>query len=263
MEMLLDQIPLDKVSISMTINAPASVLLAMVIAVARKQGVAENALRGTVQNDILKEYIARGTYIFPPAPSMRLITDLFRCARPTCPTGTRSASPAITSGRPAARRAGDRLHAGERHRVRQGGHRAGQQVDDFGPQLAFFFNAHNNFIEEVAKFRAAAHLGEDHARAVRRAGPEELAAALPHPDRGLHADRAAAGEQRRARVTLQALAAVLGGTQSLHTNSRDEALALPSQGAVEVALRTQQVIAYESGVADTVDPLAAPTTSSR
>ena len=257
MEMLLDQIPLDKVSISMTINAPASILLAMVIAVARKQGVAENALRGTVQNDILKEYVARGTYIFPPAPSMRLITDLFRYCAANVPhwnTISISGYHIREAGSTAAQEIAFTLANGIEYV--KAAIEAGQQVDDFGPQLAFFFNAHNNFIEEVAKFRAARRIW---AKIMR----ERFAAQDPkswqlrfHTQTAGSTLTAQQPENNVVRVTLQALAAVLGGTQSLHTNSRDEALALPSQGAVEVALRTQQVIAYESGVADTVDPLA-------
>ncbi len=257
METLLDQIPLDKVSISMTINAPASVLLAMVIAVARKQGVAEGALRGTVQNDILKEYVARGTYIFPPAPSMRLITDLFRYCAANVPhwnTISISGYHIREAGSTAAQEIAFTLANGIEYV--KAAIEAGQQVDDFGPQLAFFFNAHNNFIEEVAKFRAARRIW---AKIMR----ERFAAQDPkswqlrfHTQTAGSTLTAQQPENNVVRVTLQALAAVLGGTQSLHTNSRDEALALPSQGAVEVALRTQQIIAYESGVADTVDPLA-------
>ena len=201
METLLDGIPLDKVSISMTINAPAAILLAMVIAVARKQGVDPKGLRGTVQNDILKEYIARGTYIFPPAPSMRLITDLFRyCAAevPNWNTISISGYHIREAGSTAVQEVAFTLANGIEYV--KAAIAAGLAVDDFGPQLAFFFNAHNNFLEEVAKFRAARrHVGGDHARAVRRAGSQELAAALPHPDRRLDADRAAAGKQRRAR----------------------------------------------------------------
>ncbi len=257
METLLDGIPLDKVSISMTINAPASLLLAMVIAVARKHGVALNALRGTVQNDILKEYIARGTYIFPPEPSMRLITDLFRyCATevPCWNTISISGYHIREAGSTAVQEVAFTLaNAIEYVKAAIA---AGLAVDDFAPQLAFFFNAHNNFLEEVAKFRAARRLW---ARIMR----ERFGAQNPkswqlrfHTQTGGSTLTAQQPENNIARVTLQALAAVLGGTQSLHTNSKDEALALPSESAVEVALRTQQIIAHESGVADTVDPLA-------
>ncbi len=257
METLLDQIPLDKVSISMTINAPASILLAMVIAVARKQGVAEAALRGTVQNDILKDYIARGTYIFPPAPSMRLITDLFAY----CGTHVPHWNTISISGyhiREAGATAAQEIAFTLANAIEyvKAALEAGLQVDDFGPQLAFFFNAHNNFLEEVAKFRAARRIWA-HIMRERFAAQDPKSWQLRfHTQTAGSTLTAQQPENNVVRVTLQALAAVLGGTQSLHTNSRDEALALPSEGAVEVALRTQQVIAYESGVADTVDPLA-------
>lgn len=257
METLLDQIPLDKVSISMTINAPASILLAMVIAVARKQGVAEQALRGTVQNDILKEYIARGTYIFPPAPSMRLITDLFRyCAThvPHWNTISISGYHIREAGSTAAQEIAFTL-ANAIEYVKAA-IEAGLKVDDFGPQLAFFFNSHNNFLEEVAKFRAARRLWAQIMRERFSAQDPKSWQLRFHTQTAGSTLTAQQPENNVVRVTMQALAAVLGGTQSLHTNSRDEALALPSQGAVEVALRTQQIIAYESGVADTIDPLA-------
>jgi len=257
MEALLDGIPLDKVSISMTINAPASILLAMVIAVARKQGVDPKILRGTVQNDILKEYVARGTYIFPPAPSMRLITDLFRyCAAevPRWNTISISGYHIREAGSTAVQEVAFTL-ANAIEYV-QAAIDAGLAVDDFAPRLAFFFNAHNNLLEEVAKFRAARRLW---ARVMR----ERFGAQNPksmqlrfHTQTAGSTLTAQQPENNVVRVTLQALAAVLGGTQSLHTNSKDEALALPSEAAVEVALRTQQIIAYESGVADTADPLA-------
>ncbi len=257
METLFDSIPLDKVSISMTINAPAAILLAMVIAVAKKQGVDPKALRGTVQNDILKEYIARGTYIFPPAPSMRLITDLFRyCATevPNWNTISISGYHIREAGSTAVQEVAFTL-ANAIEYVKAA-IEAGLAVDDFAPQLAFFFNSHNNFLEEIAKFRAARRLW---ARIMR----ERFGARDPkswqlrfHTQTAGSTLTAQQPENNVVRVTLQALAAVLGGTQSLHTNSRDEALALPSEAAVQVALRTQQIIAYESGVADTVDPLA-------
>ncbi|MCX6030903.1 MAG: methylmalonyl-CoA mutase family protein [Chloroflexi bacterium] len=257
METLLDHISLDKVSISMTINAPAAILLAMVIAVARKHGVDPKGLRGTVQNDILKEYIARGTYIFPPEPSMWLITDLFRyCATeaPNWNTISISGYHLREAGSTAVQEVAFTLANGIEY-VRAAID-AGLAVDDFGPQLAFFFNAHNNFFEEVAKFRAARRLWAQIMR-------ERFGAADPkswqlrfHTQTAGSTLTASQPDNNIVRVTMQALAAVLGGTQSLHTNSRDEALALPSEGAVEVALRTQQIIAYESGVADTVDPLA-------
>ncbi len=257
METLLDGIPLDQVSISMTINAPAAILLAMVIAVAGKQGVDRKCLRGTVQNDILKEYIARGTYIFPPAPSMRLVTDLFRyCAAevPHWNTISISGYHIREAGSTAVQEVAFTL-ANAIEYVRAA-IEAGLPVDEFAPQVAFFFNAHNNFFEEVAKFRAARRLW---ARIMReRFGAQDPRswAMRFHTQTGGSTLTAQQPENNIVRVTLQGLAAVLGGTQSLHTNSRDEALALPSEAAVEVALRTQQIIAHESGVADTVDPLA-------
>jgi len=257
MARLFEGIPLDQVSTSMTINAPAAILLAMYIAVGKQQGVEPSKLRGTVQNDILKEYIARGTYIFPPKPSMRLITDLFAyCARevPHWNTISISGYHIREAGSTAVQEVAFTLANGIAY-VRAAID-AGLAVDDFAPQLSFFFNAHNNFLEEVAKFRAARRLW---ARIMR----ERFAAQNPkswmlkfHTQTGGSTLTAQQPANNIVRVTLQALAAVLGGTQSLHTNSMDEALALPTQEAVEIALRTQQIIAYESGVADTIDPLA-------
>ncbi len=257
MEILLDGIPLDKVSVSMTINAPASILLAMVIGVARKQGVSQEQLRGTVQNDILKEYIARGTYIYPPQPSMRLITDLFRyCGEhvPKWNTISISGYHIREAGSTAVQEVAFTLADGMAYvRAAQ---EAGLDIDVFAQQLSFFFNAHNNFLEEIAKFRAARRLW---ARIMR----ERFGAKNPrswslrfHTQTGGSTLTAQQVENNIARVTVQALSAVLGGTQSLHTNSMDEALSLPTENAVQVALRTQQMLAYESGVADTVDPLA-------
>jgi methylmalonyl-CoA mutase N-terminal domain/subunit len=257
MEMLLDGIPLDKVSISMTINAPAAILLAMVIAVAKKQGVDPKGLRGTVQNDILKEYIARGTYIFPPAPSMRLITDLFRyCATavPNWNTISISGYHIREAGSTAAQEVAFTL--ADAIEYVKAAIEAGLAVDDFGPQLAFFFNSHNNFLEEIAKFRAARRLWAKIMRERFGAKDPKSWQLRFHTQTAGSTLTAQQPENNVVRVALQALAAVLGGTQSLHTNSRDEALALPSEAAVQVALRTQQIIAYESGVADTVDPLA-------
>ena len=257
MERLFEGIPLDKVSTSMTINAPAAILLAMYIAVGKKQGVEPSKLRGTVQNDILKEYIARGTYIFPPKPSMRLITDLFAyCARevPHWNTISISGYHIREAGSTAVQEVAFTLANGIAYV--QAALDAGLAVDDFAPQLSFFFNAHNNFLEEVAKFRAARRLW---ARIMReRFGAQDPRSwALKfHTQTGGSTLTAQQPENNVVRVTLQALAAVLGGTQSLHTNSMDEALALPTEAAVQVALRTQQIIAYESGVADTIDPLA-------
>ncbi len=257
MQTLFQEIPLDKVSTSMTINAPAGILLAMYIAVARRQGVEPKQLRGTIQNDILKEYIARGTYIFPPKPSMRLITDIFRYCETEVPhwntisiSGYHIREAGSTAVQEIAFTLADAIA------YVQAAIDAGLEVDKFAPQLAFFFNAHNNFLEEVAKFRAARRLW---ARIMR----ERFGAKNPaswtlrfHTQTGGSTLTAQQPENNVVRVTLQALAAVLGGTQSLHTNSMDEALWLPTEKAVRVALRTQQVIAYESGAADTVDPLA-------
>lgn len=256
METLLAGIPLDKVSISMTINAPAAILLAMVIAVGKQQGVPNNQLRGTIQNDILKEYIARGTYIFPPAPSMRLITDIFRyCAAevPKWNTISISGYHMREAGSTAVQEVAFTLANGIEY-VQQALD-AGLNVDSFARQLSFFFNAHNNFLEEVAKFRAARRLW---ARTMReRFGAKEDGSCKLrfHTQTGGSTLTAQQPENNIVRVALQAMAAVLGGTQSLHTNGMDEALALPTEKAVEIALRTQQIIANESGVADTVDPL--------
>jgi methylmalonyl-CoA mutase N-terminal domain/subunit len=257
MEMLLDGIPLDKVSISMTINAPAAILLAMVIAVAKKQGVEPAKLRGTVQNDILKEYIARGTYIFPPAPSMRLITDLFRYCKDHVPhwnTISISGYHIREAGSTAVQEVA--FTFANAIAYVQAALDAGLGVDEFAGQISFFFNAHNHLFEEVAKYRAArrlwAHLMRDRFGA---RDPRSWQLRF-HTQTAGSTLTAQQPENNVVRVTLQALAAVLGGTQSLHTNSRDEALALPTEDAVQVALRTQQIIAYESGVADTIDPLA-------
>jgi methylmalonyl-CoA mutase, N-terminal domain len=257
MELLFSGIPLDKVSTSMTINAPAAVLLAMYVAVAEKQGVSPKALEGTIQNDILKEYVARGTYIFPPAPSMRLITDVFAyCARevPNWNTISISGYHIREAGSTASQEVAFTLADGIAYV--EAAVKAGLGVDDFGPRLSFFFNAHNDLFEEAAKFRAARRLW---ARIMRdRFGaknPKSLMLRF-HTQTGGSTLTAQQSDNNVARVTLQALAAVLGGTQSLHTNSRDEALALPTEASVRIALRTQQVIAYESGAAETVDPLA-------
>ncbi len=257
METLFKDIPLDKVSTSMTINAPAAVLLAFYIAVAKKQGVPINKLRGTIQNDILKEYVARGTYIFPPEPSMRLITDVFKFCKDEVPrwnTISISGYHIREAGSTAVQEVAFTLANGIAYI--QAAIDAGLEVDDFADQLSFFFNAHNNFLEEVAKFRAARRL---YARIMK----ERFHAKSDKPCRlRFHTQTAGSTltaqqpENNVVRVTLQALAAVLGGTQSLHTNSMDEALWLPTEKSVRVALRTQQIIANESGVADTVDPLA-------
>ena len=257
MRVLLDGIPLEQVSISMTINAPAAILLAMVIAVAKEQGVPLDRLRGTVQNDILKEYIARGTYIFPPRPSMRLITDIFAyCARevPRWNTISVSGYHIREAGSTAPQEIAFTLADGIAYV--EAAIAAGLDVDAFASQISFFFNAHNNFMEEVAKFRAARRLW---ARIMR----ERFGAQDPrswrlrfHTQTGGSTLTAQQPQNNIVRVALQALAAVMGGTQSLHTNGYDEALALPTEDAARLALRTQQVIAYESGVPDTIDPLA-------
>lgn len=257
METLLDQIPLDKVSISMTINAPAAILLAMVIAVAKKQRIPVSELRGTVQNDILKEYTARGTYIFPPAPSMRLITDLFAyCGQevPKWNTISISGYHIREAGSTAVQEVAFTLADGIDYV--KAALAAGLDVDEFAGQLSFFFNAHNNFLEEVAKFRAARRLWASIMRERFGAKDPKSWQLRFHTQTGGSTLTAQQPDANIIRVTMQALAAVLGGTQSLHTNSKDEALALPTQHAVEIALRTQQVIAYESGVADSPDPLA-------
>ncbi len=250
-------IPLDTVSTSMTINAPAAILLAMYIAVGKRQGVDPAKLRGTVQNDILKEYIARGTYIFPPAPSMRLITDIFAyCGThmPNWNTISVSGYHIREAGSTAAQEIAFTLADGIAYV--EAAQRAGLAVDDFAPQLSFFFNGHNQFLEEVAKFRAARRLWAHIMRDRFGAKNEESFKLKFHTQTGGSTLTAQQPLNNVARVAIQALAAVLGGTQSLHTNSMDEALALPSQTAAQVALRTQQIIAYESGIADSVDPLA-------
>jgi len=257
MRRLLDGIPLDKVSISMTINAPAAVLLAMVIAVAKEQGLKPQRLRGTVQNDILKEYVARGAYIFPPRPSMRLVTDLFRyCADevPKWNTISISGYHIREAGSTAVQEVAFTLANAIAYV--EAAIRSGLDVDDFAPRLSFFFNAHSDFLEEIAKFRAARRLWS-------RLVQERFGAQNPrscmlrfHTQTAGSSLTAQQPEINVVRVTLQALAAVLGGTQSLHTNSRDEALWLPTEESVRIALRTQQIIAHESGVANIVDPLA-------
>lgn len=257
MATLFQAIPLGKVSTSMTINAPAAVLLAMYIAVAKRQGVDARQLRGTIQNDILKEYIARGTYIFPPIPSMRLITDIFRYCEAEVPhwnTISISGYHIREAGSTAAQEVAFTLANGIAYV--QAAIQAGLDVDGFASQLSFFFNAHNNFLEEVAKFRAARRMW---ARIMReRFGAKDPRSWMLrfHTQTAGSTLTAQQPENNVVRVALQALAAVMGGTQSLHTNSMDEALWLPTERAVRVALRTQQIIANESGVADSVDPLA-------
>jgi len=257
LDLLFQGIPLDRVSTSMTINAPAAILLAMYVAVGQRQNVEPGRLRGTTQNDILKEYVARGTYIFPPAPAMRLVTDAIGYCRqvatqwnPISISGYHMREAGCTAVQEVAFTFANALAYVEAALA------AGMQVDEFAPLLTFFFSAHNDLLEEVAKFRAA-----------RRLWPKLISQRFNARDpRSLrlrfHAQTAGSTltaqqpENNVVRVALQALAAVLGGTQSLHTNSMDEALGLPTERAARIALRTQQVIAYETGVADTVDPLA-------
>ncbi len=256
MAILLDGIPLHKVSISMTINAPAAILLAMVIAIGKRQGVPLNQLRGTIQNDILKEYIARGTYIFPPRPSMRLITDVFEfCGRevPRWNTISVSGYHIREAGSTAVQEIAFTLADGVTYV--QAAIDAGLDVDAFARQISFFFNAHNNFLEEIAKFRAARRLWANIMRYWFNAQDPRSWRLRFHTQTAGSTLTAQQPENNVTRVALQALAAVLGGTQSLHTNGRDEALSLPTEAAAQIALRTQQIIAYESGVADTVDPL--------
>ena len=257
MERLLDGIPLDRVSTSMTINSTAAILLAMVVVVAEKQGVPADKLRGTIQNDVLKEYIARGTYIYPPAASMRIITDIFAHAAAFVPKW----NPISISGyhlREAGATAAEELGLTMVDAVAyvEAAMKAGLDVDAFAGRLSFFFSCHNNFLEEIAKFRAARRLWA-------RLMKERFKAKSPrsmmlrfHTQTSGVTLTAQQPENNVVRVAYQAMAAALGGTQSLHTNSWDEALALPTERAATTALRTQQVLAYETGVADTIDPLA-------
>ncbi len=256
METLFSGIPLEQVSTSMTINAPAAVLLAMYVETAAKQGVSPERLKGTIQNDILKEYAARGTYIFPPAPSMRIITDIFAfCSQhiPRWNTISISGYHIREAGSTAVQEVAFTLANGIAYV--EAALRAGLKVDDFAPRLSFFFNAHMDFFEEIAKFRAARRLW---ARIMKERfdakSPKSLMLRFHTQTAGCTLT-AQQPQNNVMRVTLQALSAVLGGTQSLHTNSMDEAFSLPSEEAVQIALRTQQVIAFESGVPNTVDPL--------
>ncbi|HEX7216073.1 MAG TPA: methylmalonyl-CoA mutase family protein [Methylomirabilota bacterium] len=264
MAALFEAIPLDRVSTSMTINATASILLCLYMAVGERQGVAADRLSGTVQNDILKEYIARGTYVFPPGPSMRLITDMFAFCRERVPrwnTISISGYHLREAGSTAAQEVAFTLANGIAYVT--AAQAVGLKVDEFAPQLSFFFNAHNNLLEEVAKFRAARRLWA-------RIMKERFDAKDPRSQMlRFHAQTAGSmltaqqPENNIVRVAVQALAAVLGGCQSLHTNSMDEALSLPSEAAVRIALRTQQILAHESGVADIVDPLGGSYTIER
>jgi len=257
MEILFDQIPLDKVSTSMTINAPAAILLAMYIVVAEKQGVARNKIIGTIQNDILKEYIARGTYIFPPKPSMRLITDVFEfCAKevPKWNTISISGYHIREAGSTASQEVGFTLANGIAYV--DAAINAGLDVDQFAVRLSFFFNAHNDLLEEVAKYRAARRLWASIMKERFNAKNQKSMMLRFHTQTAGSTLTAQQVDNNIVRVSIQTLAAVLGGTQSLHTNSKDEALALPTEDSVRTALRTQQIVAEESGVTNTIDPLA-------
>ncbi|MDO8784916.1 MAG: methylmalonyl-CoA mutase family protein [Syntrophales bacterium] len=256
MEILFDGIPLDKVSTSMTINSTAAVLLAMYIAVAEKQGVKAEALQGTIQNDILKEYAARGTHIFPPLSSMRIITDIFAYCKDHIPrwnTISISGYHIREAGSSAVQELAFTLADGIAYV--EAAIQAGLDVDSFASRLSFFFNSHNNFLEEIAKFRAARRLWAKIMKERFKAKKEESCMLRFHTQTAGCTLTAQQPDNNVVRVAFQALAAVLGGTQSLHTNSRDEAFALPSEDSVRIALRTQQIIAYESGIADVVDPL--------
>lgn len=257
MEVLFDGIPLDKVSTSMTINASAAVLLAFYIVAAERQGVSPDQLKGTIQNDVLKEYAARGTYIFPPAPSMRLITNIFEyCSKnlPQWNTISISGYHIREAGSTAAQEVAFTLADGIAYV--DAAIKAGMDVDSFAGRLSFFFNAHNNLLEEVAKYRAARRIWAKIMKERFHAKKDRSMMLRFHTQTGGSTLTAQQPDNNIIRVTIQTLAAVLGGTQSLHTNSRDEALSLPTEDSVRIALRTQQIVAYESGVADTVDPLA-------
>ena len=256
MEMLFDGIPLDQVSVSMTINAPASILLALFLVAAERRGIAWSKLNGTIQNDVLKEYAARGTYIFPPAPSLRIVTDIFEfCARevPRWNTISVSGYHIREAGSTAVQEVAFTLANGLQYV--QAAVERGLAVDSFAPRMSFFFNAHNDFLEEVAKFRAARKLWAKLMRERYGAQDARSLALRFHAQTAGSTLTAQQPENNVIRVAYQAMAAVLGGCQSLHTNSRDEALALPAEEAARIALRTQQVLAYETGVTGTADPL--------
>ena len=257
MEILFDKIPLDKVSTSMTINAPASVLLAMYIAVAEKQNVSRDKISGTIQNDILKEYIARGTYIFPPKPSMRLITNIFEFSSKEVPkwnTISISGYHIREAGSTASQEVGFTLANGIAYV--DAAIKAGLNVDTFCQRISFFFNSHNDLLEEVAKFRAARRLWAKIMKERFKAKSPRSMMLRFHTQTAGSTLTAQQVDNNIVRVTIQTLAAVFGGTQSLHTNSRDEALALPTEESVRIALRTQQIVAEESGITNTIDPLA-------
>jgi methylmalonyl-CoA mutase N-terminal domain/subunit len=257
MEALLDGVPLDRVTVSMTINAPASILLAFFLAVARRRGIPFEKLGGTVQNDVLKEYVARGTYIYPPKPSMRLVTDVMAyCARevPQWNTISISGYHIREAGSTAVEEIAFTLSNGKAYL--RAARDAGIALDDVAPRISFFWNAHNDFFEEIAKFRAARYLWAHITRDEFECRDPRSQMLRFHTQTGGSTLTAQEPENNVVRVALQALAAVLGGTQSLHTNGKDEALALPTAVSAKTALRTQQIIAYESGVVDVVDPMA-------
>ena len=257
MEILLDELPLEKISTSMTINATAGILLALYVAVADARGIDRGALRGTIQNDVLKEYIARGTYIYPPRPSMRIITDIFEFCQAEVPkwnTVSISGYHIREAGSTAVQEVGFTLANGIAYV--ESAIKAGLDVDDFAGRLSFFFNVHNNFFEEVAKFRAARRLWARIMKERFGATQERSMRLRFHSQTAGSTLTAQQPQVNVVRVAMQAMASVLGGTQSLHTNSWDEALGLPTEASVQIALRTQQVIAHETGVADLVDPLA-------
>jgi len=257
MEILFDGIPLDKVSTSMTINAPAAVLLAMYIAVAEKQGISKQEINGTIQNDILKEYMARGTYIFPPKPSLRLITNIFEyCVQevPKWNTISISGYHIREAGSTAVQEVAFTLADGIEYV--KAAVKAGMDVDAFADRLSFFFNSHNDLLEEVAKFRAARRIWAKIMKEKFHAKSPKSMMLRFHTQTGGSTLTAQQPDNNIVRIAIQTLAAVLGGTQSLHTNSRDEALGLPTEDAVRIALKTQQIVAYESGVTNSIDPLA-------
>ncbi|MHA1936958.1 MAG: acyl-CoA mutase large subunit family protein [Candidatus Thorarchaeota archaeon] len=257
MEVLFDEIPLDKVSTSMTINAPAAVLLAMYIAVGEKQGVSMDKLKGTIQNDILKEMAARGTYIFPPKPSMRLITDTFKFCSENMPlfnTISISGYHIREAGSTAVQEVAFTLADGIAYV--DAAIKAGLDVDSFASRLSFFFGSASEFFEEIAKFRAARRLWAKIMKERFGAKDDKSSRMRFHTQTAGYTLTAQQPDNNVVRVTLQALQAVLGGTQSLHTNSRDEALSLPTEDSVQIALRTQQIIAHETAVGDTIDPMA-------
>lgn len=256
-DILFDGIEMSKISTSMTINATASILLALYVAKAKKQGADLSRISGTIQNDILKEYAARGTYIYPPAPSMRIVTDIFAwCAQelPSWNTISISGYHIREAGSTAVEEVAFTLSNGIAYV--EAALKAGLDVDEFAPRLSFFFNAHSNFFEEIAKFRAARTLWAEIMRGRFNAKKQESMKLRFHSQTAGSTLTAQQIENNIVRTTIEAMAAVLGGTQSLHTNGKDEALALPTEEAARTALRTQQIVAYESGIADTVDPLA-------